>query len=282
MTVSLPSSLPLPGSAERTKPDQSKAEQPVRSRQPFRALLEPEGGSPAATLPTRPEQPIAYPALAGLEGGIPIEAGGQSYSLTLTSLDRAVAFEARPLVGPAFVEHAYLSGDDTSLTWQFLPPQTQPPSLPGSVIGHPQASAQGAQPRAQIDAGPAGTGGPNRSGASIRPDRAAADLMLGPRGASALASSSGPLPAAARVHDAQGPGGSAAQPSVMQAPLEQARRAQIFAHLLATTEEYHVVVRGVQASRPEQRELASAIKAAMRAYGLPDRPVVISMNEAEA
>ena len=65
-------------------------------------------------------------------------------------------------------------------------------------------------------------------------------------------------------------------------PREAHARAQLFAHLLASTSEYRVQIRGMRGESIDRIKLADAIRATLRGLGLPDLPVILAPSGNEA
>lgn len=218
-------------------------------------------------------------AVEGLEGGVELDADGSRFNIAMTTSGRAVAFDARPVVGPASVE-VLQEPSAAALRIERGVHPLHKLLVPGLHYGGPL----------RVDFGPFLPDGavPNRLGHPVTPpvNSNATALIPQPIQTSTVKSDTNP--------DAQGASGNndtaaefGAQDGLesdylrntdrlRQSTTQQIARGQVLAGLLANTEDYRVFVRGVTLDHREERALANAIKGMLRAYGLPDKPIVIS------
>ncbi|GAA4044766.1 serine/threonine-protein kinase [Parerythrobacter jejuensis] len=221
-------------------------------------------------------------ALQDLERGIELESARHRYTLQVHVGDRALAFNARPLVGPAAAEFSStLVADGVQGT--------------AALAAGPAAGQQAGQTIAALD------------GVSVEPDfmlnatdeRHAAARFA--RSATVAANTtaiptsravpagpsqqSAPQQATQRVADntrALDPArpAEAARSPAMSLPMQA--RAQLFAQLVAAASEYRVAVRGAQLSQADNDRLIADIRAALRSYGLADLPISLSASAGDA
>lgn len=218
-------------------------------------------------------------AAKGLEGGVELDANGSRFNIAMTTSGRAIAFDARPVVGPASVE-VLQEPSAAALQIERGAHPLHTMLVPGLHYGGP----------IRVDFGPFLPGGavPNRLGQTgTLPVNSKATALM-PKLIQTLTGT--PDTSA----DAQGASGSndassdfGAQDGLesdylrttgrsRQSTAQQIARGQVLAGLLATTEDYRVFVRGVTLDHRAERALTNAIKDMLRAYGLPDKPIVIS------
>lgn len=229
-------------------------------------------GETAARRDDRPHQP-KYSALA-----TNVDIAAQRYSGKAAVADDAVAFQARPLVAPSAVamdsaslmpsaDPARLPADTIApsvvteaLNTAPLPVERAGPSPFATVAGLPVIIASFSSGNSlpipnMAEIGPATDTGAT-TGQSVPPDRTASEPVL-----QARQQRQPPSPAKALADSAQ------------------QLRAQIFAHLVASAQEYRVTIKGAALAREDQDRLASEIRAALQEHGLPDRPVLLIARE---
>ena len=214
---------------------------------------------------------------SGLEGGIDFEAAAQRFNLTLAADNRAIAFDARPIVGPASIDADVSQRpfqDDFHRTFETGGHRA---GLKRAAL-LPTAAAFNQMPQpGQLTVSTA-TAGPRAGGAVIGQTAKFGASPVAP----SLVTPTGPAMASVPQGKTSQPAISSgtangSAPAQFSAPLNT--RAQLLAQLLTTTDEYRVVVRGTTLGRAEELDLAKAIRSVLRAQGLPDRPIVVSVMD---
>ncbi len=217
--------------------------------------------------------------LTGLEGGIELDGAGQRFNLALTTAGRAIAFDARPIVAPVSVDLSPLAAASPDQHLARETPGRLATAMPGSGSFPNNADLRIA---VGINSGGAGRTAdsppPTRSDATAPESRQTTALDPVRPGA---ADSAGESPEAGPDLQQDGDYRPLTGRS-RQLLAHQVARGQMLANLLASTEDYRVLVRGVRLDLKEERALASAVRNALRDYGLPDRPVVIGFAVRES
>lgn len=229
------------------------------------------------------DMPVASHSLGaaaeGLEGGVELDADGSRFNIAMTTSGRAIAFDARPMVGPASVE-VLQEPSAAALQIERGVHPLHKLLVPGLHYGGPL----------RVDFGPFLPGGavPNRLGQTgTLPVNSKATALI----SQASQTSTGKSDTSADAQGASGSNDTAAEFGAQvglesdylrtagrsrQSTAQQIARGQVLAGLLANREDYRVFVRGVTIDHREERALAKAIKDMLRAYGLPDKPIIIS------
>ena len=276
-------------------PDRAIISAPAEQRGPgkggeFDALLlvregQEESRPEPRTDPVHSLPGLQYAPHGVLDAGFEVDAAGRRFDLVASFASSAVAFEARPIFGPAAInlphepEAAAPAGmhpaqSEAALT-EHRRASGQPFPSAGNTSGvdvKTPAQDLGGRPVDRPAKGGAAAS-VNMSGALVRssvgtttnyeqspvaPDEA---FPL----ADNLATEGADLPLGGRTLEGQA----------------HAARSQMLASLLASADDYRVLVRGVALDQRKQRALAKAVKSALREFGLPDRPVIISTPERE-
>ncbi|MGQ7829959.1 hypothetical protein [Altererythrobacter sp. Z27] len=217
-------------------------------------------------------------AAEGLEGGMELDASGGRFNIAMATSGRAVAFDARPVVGPTSVEvlqehlgHLHQSkGQGNPL--HRSPGHGQQIGGTYSVEFQPYLSFGGAPNRLEIPFAP-----PVRTRASApilhatHTSEPALDNKAGAQGASESCDAAEKL----SVQDGIESNNPRTEGRFRQSTAQQISRAQVLASMLEATDEYRIFVRGVTLDHREKYALQNAIKNMLGAYGLPDKPVAI-------
>lgn len=203
---------------------------------------------------------------------IVVVSGAQTYSLEVMIGESALAFNARPIVAPALI--AMGLPEVTSRTPTSIPElrlyaqaiaieSTSEQAIPSDI---PRSGNQ-VVARHPIQRSP------------IKPGSADAIIRSGASGILAnLPQSQGAVYSPSVSRSSQ-PLRAGTTEGAAVTPWQTPTNAQLFALLVAGSKEYRVTIRGTRLSLEERDHLAMDIRAALRAYGLADRPIVIA-NEA--
>lgn len=203
---------------------------------------------------------------------IVIVSGAQTYSLEVMIGESALAFNARPIVAPALI--ALELQEDTSRTPASIPDL----GLRAQAIAV-EATTEKAIPSRIARSGDQVVARHPIQRASINPGGAAAVIRSGAAGILANPSpSQGAVYSPALSRSSQ-PLRAGTTEGAATTPWQTPTNAQLFALLVAGSKEYRVTIRGTRLSLEERDHLAMDIRAALRAYGLADRPIIIT-NEA--
>ena len=263
-------------------PPRIQASPPVKPQDDAPASKRWQDGSFGSILSAMPSHMPAEDELAAafgeLEHGVELQSGDRHYTLQVNIGDRAVAFDARPIVAPTSVAMAGKlprPAPDRSLTGQgdVAPAAIERPIALAFDLRHATApdDAIRTSPASVITANAPAlrqTPLPIRASSNSVPP-AVPGLGSGPGQPAQRPTRSDPH--IGHVRQAEPPRRSAATDG---RPLQAG--AQLFAQLVAAAGEYRVSVRGTHLSRSDSEKLVADIRAALRSHGFADLPITLN------
>lgn len=290
MNITPPNAAILPFSVQRVsaEPDRQKDKGEAQNEQGFGALLaelQGEGGDGSLAreadrmLGETPQMQMMYLAF---QDGITFDSGARAYSLKADVADHALAFQARPIVGPAAVDAGPQQA--ISLVEPQSPAADTALSQPLDRRGAERVPLDGLSFEPTLHARPSD----GRIEAAATSRRATVAPFANPvtvpsvtRAAATLQSQQGVRPLVEQTQRIEQARSADASRPAQLAPQLQAR-AQLFAQLVAAATEYRVAVRGAQLSRADHDRLIADIRAALLSHGLADLPITVSTNSGAA
>ncbi len=275
---------PSIGGADRVKPPTTHRAGNDARRAPGSAFLDMLGGDDA---PSQPDQrqpvtsapealPRQRPPRAPDVPGAPD--GDARFNVPLAKSDHAVAFDARGVVGATSVAMPMVEIPQIQCTATEQPSVRRLDLLRDQLWGGP----------AQVEIS---TLVPESSTAAVTPH--VAGLQKTPSGArptQAMATDARPQPTAVadrlEVSETMAPeqfpdldlGPVEASGRSRQAIEHQQARGNLLARMIASDQDYRLLLRGSALEPPQVRSIKRAIRNLLRAFGLPDMPVLISWH----
>ena len=268
----LPAGSVKPTSPPDGKPDRQTDEPSTGFDDVLANVLERQADDSRSELADRTATELS-PVIDALEGGIEIIAAGREYSLRVAIGDRAISFQAKPVVGPTATDSKAVStaaaeGPPIPGTAALAAPDMPPKTVSDAVAGPLEPSGRGLAMNPTLH----GSARADRVGAAVAPRTFPASVATSPPNTAVT-----PQPAKVGSH---AKAEQATRPMPAAPPTMQPHaKAQIFAQLVASAAEYRLAVRGAQLSDTQMEEICQEVRATLYRLGLGDRPVRVTQAE---